>query len=165
LTSARRGDYSKTVPRNIKWREENLAKSMIERSRKGARKRNLAFTITEQDISPLPFYCPVLGTPLNYMAGRGDENSASIDRMDSSQGYIAGNVYVISYRANSLKRDATAEEVRKILSYMTGHTEYIGLGGKPCKKCGKRDRYASGRCRPCSNRCINDWRRRQRLLK
>jgi hypothetical protein len=137
-------------------RARNVAKSMIERARKGAKKRNLEFTIAEGDISPLPEYCPVLGIKLDYFSeGRVHAaNCASLDRMDNSKGYVVGNVQVISYRANSLKSNATIDEIRAILSYMENDaiaTRMIALGRyrPPCRKCGGYDRNRSNQCRPC----------------
>ena len=39
---------------------------------------------------------------------------STVDRIDSSLGYVKGNVWVVSYRANAIKRDATPEELRRI---------------------------------------------------
>ena len=102
-------------------REHNPAKSMLERSRKGAKKRGIEFSIVEADISPLPEHCPVLGIKLNYLAERGDPAAASIDRIDNALGYIQNNVMVVSYRANTLKSNATVEEMERVLSYMAEH--------------------------------------------
>lgn len=65
-------------------------------------------------------YCPVLGLKLIYYSktGQTEQNSASLDRIDNNKGYIKGNVRFISWRANSLKNDATIEELEKILAYM-----------------------------------------------
>jgi len=41
-----------------------------------------------------------------------------MDRIDSTKGYIKGNVKVISTRANTLKGDATIPELKVILKYM-----------------------------------------------
>lgn len=64
--------------------------------------------------------CCILGIKLVYYSksGKKESNSASLDRIDNSKGYIKGNVRFISWRANSLKSDATIEELEKILAYM-----------------------------------------------
>ena len=62
----------------------------------------------------LPEVCPVFGTPF-------EENTpfaASLDRIDSSQGYIKGNIQVLSARANTLKNDATLDELEKLVAYL-----------------------------------------------
>jgi hypothetical protein len=41
-----------------------------------------------------------------------------LDRIDNNEGYVKGNVAVISFRANTLKNNATAEELRAIADYM-----------------------------------------------
>ena len=54
------------------------------------------------------------------------ENSPSVDRVVPSLGYVKGNVHVISHRANSMKSDATIENVRALLAYMERHhMDYI----------------------------------------
>jgi hypothetical protein len=87
-------------------------------------KKGLEFSLTEEDFSELPTHCPVLGVELQYGGGMGRgprPNSASIDRIDSSRGYVSGNVAIISHRANSIKRDATLEEVYLLTKYMELH--------------------------------------------
>jgi hypothetical protein len=70
----------------------------------------------------LPTHCPILGIKLNY-DGSGEEchrgdDSPSIDRIDSSVGYLSSNVQVISWRANRIKNDSTPEELRLLADYM-----------------------------------------------
>jgi hypothetical protein len=99
--------------------EKNPAREMLRCKQPNAKAHGLEFSITEKDILPLPVRCPVLGIRINWAAGSGRfDDGPSIDRIDSSLGYITGNVRVISMRANRLKSDATVEEMRRILQYM-----------------------------------------------
>jgi hypothetical protein len=61
--------------------------------------------ITKEDIV-IPDTCPLLGTPME---------SPSLDRIDSTKGYVKGNVWVISNRANTLKNDATLTELKTLV--------------------------------------------------
>ena len=87
------------------------------RSRAG--KAGILFTLTNNDIQemlPLPSICPILGIPLEY-GGNGNRlqhYSPQIDRLIPSLGYIPGNITIISSRANSIKTDATIEELEKL---------------------------------------------------
>lgn len=77
-----------------------------------------------KELLPPPETCPVLGIPLEYgprpKGQRGKparENVATIDRIDSSKGYVPGNCVIISWRANRLKSNGSAEEHLKIGSF------------------------------------------------
>lgn len=75
----------------------------------------------------IPDVCPILNIPLNYdgvefATGRND-NSPSIDRIDSSIGYTADNIHIISWRANRIKNDSTPEELIKIANYFAHLTK------------------------------------------
>lgn len=48
------------------------------------------------------------------------ESRPSLDRFIPANGYVIGNIRVISFRANRIKSDATLEEMRRVLSYMEG---------------------------------------------
>lgn len=87
-------------------------------ARHRAQTKGMDFTITLEDIE-IPELCPVLGIPL---VKRSSErfNSPSIDRIDNTKGYTPDNICVISYRANSLKNNASPEEMRRVLAYMEG---------------------------------------------
>ena len=78
--------------------------------------RGIEFTVTVDDIT-WPTHCPVLGCELSYSGGKRD-NAASLDRRDNNKGYVPGNVYVISGRANRIKSDASLEELLKIAQYL-----------------------------------------------
>lgn len=81
-----------------------------------ARKRGLEFSITESDIS-IPEFCPILGIPLSVGIGKATANSPSLDRIDNTKGYVPGNVVVVSFKANTIKNNATVEELRKVLKF------------------------------------------------
>lgn len=91
------------------------------RSKKRASSRNLDFDLVEEDIV-IPALCPVLGIPILRDAIKNSDNSPSLDRIDNSKGYVKENVRVISFRANSIKRDATLTEMKKIVEYMERET-------------------------------------------
>jgi len=61
--------------------------------------------------------CPILGLELDYFSTKASPNSVSFDRINSSLGYIKGNVQIISWRANNLKSNGTKEEFKLILDY------------------------------------------------
>ena len=95
--------------------ESSYKRFMLRHAKKRAKARNLEFNITIDDFN-IPKLCPLLGIELylNVGNGRAFDNSPSLDRIDSSKGYIPGNVWVISTKANRIKSDATLEELEKI---------------------------------------------------
>lgn len=95
------------------------------RAKTRANKSQLSFTLELKDII-IPKKCPYLKIPLKIGEGYATPNSPSLDRIDNFKGYIPGNVQVISWRANSLKQDATLQELvllgkyaRKLFSQKT----------------------------------------------
>jgi hypothetical protein len=74
----------------------------------------LDFDLRAEDLT-MPTYCPLLGYELVYQAdGVRVAASASLDRINSSIGYVADNCWIISWRANQIKSDATVDELRLI---------------------------------------------------
>ncbi len=49
--------------------------------------------------------------------GRQGPSSPTIDRIDNTRGYTKDNVLVVSHRANSIKSDATLDELEAIVSF------------------------------------------------
>lgn len=92
-------------------------------ARARGRKSGLEATINPGDLH-WPTHCPILGIELDYPArsgsrgtGRAGDNWPSLDRWDNAKGYVRGNVYVISYRANVLKSNANPEELEAVARY------------------------------------------------
>ena len=82
-----------------------------------AKKRGVEWNLTPDEIT-IPTICPVLGLSLERGIGRHQANSISLDRKDNSKGYTRENAFVISNRANLLKKDATFSEVCALARYM-----------------------------------------------
>lgn len=84
----------------------------------GAKKRTqrsgLRFDLTVHDIPAIPDRCPVLDIALQCSSGRMSDASPSLDRIEPKRGYVSGNVRVISWRANRLRSDASAAELRLV---------------------------------------------------
>ena len=90
---------------------------LIRSARYRSKKNGIPFDLEESDLI-VPEMCPVLGIELRVCGGVMSHNSPSLDRIVPALGYIAGNVRVISYRANRIKCDATRDEIAKLLEYM-----------------------------------------------
>ena len=92
----------------------SLKLCLLRAAKQRAKVNGLDFNIDITDIN-LPDKCPLLDIPLGSFYGIATGNSYSIDRIDSSKGYIKGNVWVISKRANTLKSNATLEELELLV--------------------------------------------------
>jgi len=101
-------------------RQLNRLKVMWQGAKGGAKARGLEFIISIGDLS-IPECCPVFPwIKLNLEnKGRMQDDSPSIDRIDSSKGYIPGNICVISWRANRMKGDASPLELQALLAYIS----------------------------------------------
>ena len=111
------------------WREKNLErerarcraiapeKRMFYDAKHRAKKLGLPFNVELSDIV-IPILCPVLGIPIERGRGKLKQNSPTLDRAVPSLGYVKGNVTVISFRANTLKNDASVVEIEKLLLWM-----------------------------------------------
>ena len=95
---------------------------MLNRSKSRAKKKGFEHNIELDDIS-VPDNCPLLGIPLIKGDDSVQENSPTLDRIDSSKGYVKGNVWVISYKANTIKSNATPEELLLIATRLSQFVE------------------------------------------
>lgn len=95
---------------------------MVQQCRRRAKLLNLPFDLTENDIV-IPAVCPVLGMPIQFNRGALRDNSISIDRLIPGAGYVRGNVAIISKRANTIKSNATAAELRAVAAWLETKTK------------------------------------------
>lgn len=90
-----------------------------------AKKTGIEFTVAFEDLV-FPEVCPVLGIKLDYYKPLLDDASPSFDRIDPKQGYTKENTLIISFRANKIKQDATAEELRAVYLFVHQYQPYVG---------------------------------------
>ena len=103
------------------WRASALFQAMKEKfknKRQAAKYSKHDWKLNFNDLE-WPLVCPVLGLELDYFCSVRTENSVSFDRIDNDKGYVAGNVVIMSWRANRIKNDGTAEEHKKIADFLT----------------------------------------------
>lgn len=92
----------------------DLPRYILARAKQRAKVKGLAFDLTLADII-IPPVCPVFGTP--FEVGN-HATAASIDRIRSELGYVRGNICIISNRANMLKGNACAAELRAVADWL-----------------------------------------------
>ena len=100
-------------------KRKHVAARLLYHSKWRAKRDGLEFNLTAEDIV-VPLTCPLLGIPLvlhyySKLTKGGDPAAPSLDRLNPKKGYVKGNVAVISYRANSLKRDASLSELESLV--------------------------------------------------
>ena len=117
-----------------KWRDDNRAhvreyfhkysiknpeKILLLSAKNRSKKRGVECTIDETDIN-IPKLCPVFKEPLEKEfrpSGKKGASpyAASLDRIDSNKGYTPDNIWVVSSRANTLKNDASLQELELLV--------------------------------------------------
>jgi hypothetical protein len=101
--------------RNKNWKDD-AAKVLYTNIKSRCKRLKREFSIDLEDII-IPEKCPVFGFDLKREDRKTWMCAPSVDRIDSSKGYIKGNITVVSRRANILKKDATIDELRKLADY------------------------------------------------
>jgi hypothetical protein len=86
-----------------------------------AKRNHLSFDLSlDYILSITGDVCPVLGIPFNFTNNKKRfESSPSIDRFLPELGYVKGNVFIISNRANTLKSTGTLVEHIQLTYWMT----------------------------------------------
>jgi hypothetical protein len=104
-----------TLARAKQWRKDNKERFMLNQAKCRATKKGMEFNLEVEDIV-IPLNCPVFDIPLFSNEGKGAcPNSPTLDRIDQSKGYIKGNVWVVSSKANTIKSYSTIEELEILL--------------------------------------------------
>lgn len=94
-------------------RKTNPRKHLLNAARARAKRKGIPFEITEEDFT-IPSECPLLEIPLFPGEGKVCDNSPTLDRKIPELGYVKGNVWVISFRANMIKNSSSFDEFQLI---------------------------------------------------
>jgi hypothetical protein len=88
--------------------------------KKRSKKQKLEFTLTKDILmGKTVAVCPILKCKLDYSGGPNVAIRASVDRINPKKGYTPDNIQIISFRANSIKSDATLKELKSVVKYMS----------------------------------------------
>jgi len=94
---------------------------IINQRRAESKKQNVVFEIdSEYAFSLAQDICPVLGITLSWTErnGKATDNSPSLDKFNPKLGYIKGNVAWISFKANTIKSNASFNEIQAVADWM-----------------------------------------------
>jgi len=104
---------------NQRYNKTTVIGNWIHRSKNG-NKSKLRKTLTVKDYEKLIVtHCPLLGLELTYALYSIKTcpiNYATLDKINPSKGYVVGNVQILSSRANTIKSNATLEELKLIVA-------------------------------------------------
>lgn len=105
----------KTLAAVKQWRKDNKERFMWNQAKCRAKKKGMDFTLEVSDIV-IPTHCPVFGIPLFSNDGKGAcPNSPTLDRLDQTKGYIKGNIWVISSKANTIKSYSSLDDLKQLI--------------------------------------------------
>lgn len=109
-----------------KSRDKNPEKQILKRAYARALLHNMEFNLEVSDIV-IPTHCPILGIELILPKGQGlrggRKHSVSIDRIDNTKGYVKGNVQILSNLANTMKSNASPEELMAFAQWVIKNQE------------------------------------------
>lgn len=100
---------------------KNFVQCMLQRARQRAKRDKVLFSLTVHDVH-IPTHCPVLGIKMELGTRSDYRNTYTLDRVDPTKGYTPDNTRVISMIANTMKSNASREELltfaRNIEAYL-----------------------------------------------
>lgn len=96
-----------------RYRENDPIAYYIRTKRAESKKKGLEFRLTKEDLV-IPEVCPVFKTPFL----KGTKFAMSIDRIDNTKGYIPNNIQIMSRLANTMKNEATPEQLIQFANWI-----------------------------------------------
>jgi len=82
--------------------------------------KRIAFDLTSEYVRSItPDNCPIFGIEFKFTGNKTvGPDTASLDRLDPSKGYVKGNVVVISLKANMIKNAYGSEEIFAVANWL-----------------------------------------------
>lgn len=100
-------DPSLAVQKQQEWKRNNMERYLVQSARARAKKYGIPFEITHVDLV-VPLRCPYLDIELSPFSGW---STPSLDKIIPELGYVKGNVQVISTLANTMKNQASIDQL------------------------------------------------------
>jgi hypothetical protein len=100
-------DPSAAMQKQQEWKRNNIERYLVQSARARAKKQGVPFEITHTDIV-VPPRCPYLDIELSPFSGW---STPSLDKIVPELGYVKGNIQVISTLANTMKNQASIEQL------------------------------------------------------
>jgi hypothetical protein len=107
-----------------RYREKHRLRRLVYQAQKRAIDRGVEFDLDYLfEIGGLrPDACECCSIPFDYSMqdnkGRPKPNTPSLDRINPALGYVRGNIGIICWRCNAIKRDSLISEIEAIAAYM-----------------------------------------------
>ena len=103
----------KVAQRRRDWADKNVEKRLWKSAKGRSNREDIFFKLEPENIA-VPVKCPILDIKLKTNNRHLPKfNSPSLDRINNNRGYTKSNVQVISYKANTMKGNATPKELLK----------------------------------------------------
>ena len=113
--------------RQLQSRRDNPFKFSAQQARRRARSEGWECNVDIEYLKSIwTGVCPITGVELQIGQAKDtipDTYRASLDRLDSTKGYVKGNVQYISFRANNIKTDSSFEEFEQIYFWWKGRLQ------------------------------------------
>lgn len=113
--------YGRNYQKNRRTNFDYRLQMLLNASKQRATAKGREHTITLKDLQdkyPKDGKCPIFGIELKFNTTGFNDTSPSIDRIDATKGYTKDNIQIISWKANSIKRNATLEELILLVNYL-----------------------------------------------
>ena len=95
------------------FRKEKPKNKMLASAKQRAKTDSLPFNLNIEDI-PDWGLCPIFGVKMEAKT----RYAPSLDRIQPQLGYVRGNIQIISRTANTMKQDATQEELERFAKWV-----------------------------------------------